>query len=54
LKLAKISRISTIFYFGLEGIGGLNMETDENENVSLFSSFERLVIDFVYRAFLAR
>ncbi|KAF5386975.1 hypothetical protein D9615_001779 [Tricholomella constricta] len=26
------SRISTIFYFGLEGIGGLEMETDEDEN----------------------
>ncbi|KAF8968399.1 glycoside hydrolase [Flammula alnicola] len=28
----KFSRISTIFYFGLEGIGGLSMETEENEN----------------------
>ena len=27
------ARISTIFYFGLEGLGGLEMETDENENV---------------------
>lgn len=27
------SRISTIFYFGLEGLGGLEMETDEDENV---------------------
>ncbi|RDB24187.1 putative mannosyl-oligosaccharide glucosidase [Hypsizygus marmoreus] len=26
------SRISTIFYFGLEGLGGLEMETDENDN----------------------
>ncbi|KAG5645845.1 hypothetical protein DXG03_005187 [Asterophora parasitica] len=26
------SRISTIFYFGLEGLGGLGMETDEDEN----------------------
>ncbi|KAJ8454307.1 hypothetical protein ONZ45_g19357 [Pleurotus djamor] len=26
------SRISTIFYFGLDGIGGLDMETDENED----------------------
>ncbi|KAF4576863.1 Processing alpha glucosidase I [Pleurotus pulmonarius] len=26
------SSISTIFYFGLEGIGGLDMETDEDEN----------------------
>ncbi|KAG6879960.1 hypothetical protein C0992_008894 [Termitomyces sp. T32_za158] len=25
-------RISTIFYFGLEGLGGLEMETDEDEN----------------------
>jgi len=28
------SRVSTIFYFGLEGLGGLEMETDENENVN--------------------
>ncbi|CAA7265444.1 unnamed protein product [Cyclocybe aegerita] len=28
----KISRISTIFYFGLEGLGGLDMVTEENEN----------------------
>ncbi|PPQ68502.1 hypothetical protein CVT26_003441 [Gymnopilus dilepis] len=28
----KVSRVSTIFYFGLEGLGGLEMETDENEN----------------------
>ncbi|TFK42937.1 glycoside hydrolase [Crucibulum laeve] len=26
------SRISTMFYFGLEGLGGLDMETDEDEN----------------------
>ncbi|KAF8226175.1 glycoside hydrolase family 63 protein [Tricholoma matsutake] len=26
------TRISAIFYFGLEGFGGLEMETDENEN----------------------
>jgi len=26
------ARISPIFYFGLEGLGGLEMETDENEN----------------------
>ncbi|KAF6764909.1 glycoside hydrolase [Ephemerocybe angulata] len=26
------SRISTIFYLGLEGIGGLEMETDEDDN----------------------
>ncbi|KAF9466429.1 glycoside hydrolase [Collybia nuda] len=26
------SRISTIFYFGLEGFGGLEMDTDEDEN----------------------
>ncbi|KAF5324636.1 hypothetical protein D9611_004403 [Ephemerocybe angulata] len=26
------SRISTIFYLGLEGIGGLDMETDEDDN----------------------
>jgi len=27
-----ISRVSTVFYFGLDGMGGLEMETDENEN----------------------
>lgn len=27
------SRPSVIFYLGLEGLGGLDMETDENENV---------------------
>ena len=33
LHTDKVSRVSTIFYFGLEGLGGLEMETDENENV---------------------
>ncbi|PPR04967.1 hypothetical protein CVT24_010425 [Panaeolus cyanescens] len=28
----KISRISTIFYFGLEGLGGLDMDTPEDDN----------------------
>ncbi|KAF8803526.1 glycoside hydrolase [Phlegmacium glaucopus] len=28
----KPSRISTIFYFGLEGLGGLDMETDEKDD----------------------
>lgn len=28
----RVSRISTIFYMGLEGVGGLEMETDEDEN----------------------
>ncbi|KAF9566233.1 glycoside hydrolase [Agrocybe pediades] len=28
----KISRVSTIFYFGLEGMGGLSMESEEDEN----------------------
>jgi len=27
------TRISTIFYFGLEGLGSLEMESDESENV---------------------
>jgi hypothetical protein len=31
---ASPSRTSFIFYFGLEGMGGLELETDENENVS--------------------
>ncbi|OCH95312.1 glycoside hydrolase family 63 protein [Obba rivulosa] len=29
---ARPSRISTVFYVGLEGLGGLDMETEENEN----------------------
>ncbi|OBZ75646.1 putative mannosyl-oligosaccharide glucosidase [Grifola frondosa] len=32
LNLGSPSRISTIFYFGLEGLGGIDMETEENEN----------------------
>ena len=27
------SRTSFVFYAGLEGLGGLELETDENENV---------------------
>jgi hypothetical protein len=27
------SRISTIFYLGLEGLGGIDLITDEDENV---------------------
>ena len=30
---AALSRVSTVFYFGLDGLGGLEMETDEDENV---------------------
>jgi len=37
--LGKLSQISTIFYFGLEGIGGLEMETEEDEDVHLPSMF---------------
>lgn len=33
LRTDRVSRISTIFYMGLEGVGGLEMETDEDENV---------------------
>ncbi|KAJ8078522.1 Processing alpha glucosidase I [Marasmius tenuissimus] len=32
LDASRPSRVSTIFYFGLEGIGGLEMETDEDED----------------------
>lgn len=32
-KLEYPSRISTIFYLGLEGLGGIDLITDENENV---------------------
>jgi hypothetical protein len=33
------SQISLVFYAGLEGLGGLEMETDENENVSGRSNY---------------
>ena len=33
LRTDRVSRVSTIFYMGLEGVGGLEMETDEEENV---------------------
>jgi len=29
----KISHISTIFYFGLEGLGGLELKTNQDHNV---------------------
>ena len=31
----RVSRISTVFYMGLEGVGGIEMESDEDENVSI-------------------
>ena len=31
----QIMRISPIFYMGMEGVGGIDMETDEDENVGL-------------------
>lgn len=33
LRTGKPSRTSFIFYAGLEGMGGLELETDEDENV---------------------
>lgn len=30
------SKTSLIFYFGLEGLGGIDMDTDENENVGQY------------------
>jgi hypothetical protein len=39
ITLAKISRISTVFYMGIEGLGGLDMETDEDENVCAVESY---------------
>jgi hypothetical protein len=30
------SKTSLIFYFGLEGLGGFDMDTDENENVGQY------------------
>jgi hypothetical protein len=39
LSLDVPARISLVFYAGLEGIGGLDMETDENENVSHTSAY---------------
>jgi len=35
LCLDKLSRISLIFYVGLDGLGGLDMETDENDHVGM-------------------
>lgn len=38
LKLSETdvpSRISTIFYVGLEGLGGVDLDTEENENVCI-------------------
>ncbi|PSR88880.1 hypothetical protein PHLCEN_2v5029 [Hermanssonia centrifuga] len=32
IHLDRISRISTVFYMGVDGLGGLEMETDEDEN----------------------
>ncbi|KAJ7063071.1 glycoside hydrolase [Mycena amicta] len=32
LKSDKPSRVSTIFYFGIEGLGGIDMDTEEEEN----------------------
>lgn len=32
-NIAYPSRISTIFYLGLEGLGGVDLITDEDENV---------------------
>lgn len=31
----KPSRISCIFYVGLDGLGGLDMETEEDDHVSM-------------------
>jgi hypothetical protein len=33
IYLARPSQISTVFYFGLEGLGGLEMETEEDDSV---------------------
>lgn len=33
-------RTSMIFYMGMEGLGGLEMETDEDENVCLVNVFQ--------------
>ena len=35
IRLDRVSRISTVFYMGLEGVGGIEMESDEDENVSI-------------------
>lgn len=35
--LEKVSRISVVFYMGMEGLGGIEMETDEDENVSFLN-----------------
>lgn len=33
LDIVQPSRISTIFYLGMEGLGGIDMDTDEEDNV---------------------
>ncbi|KAF5376548.1 hypothetical protein D9757_008280 [Collybiopsis confluens] len=49
----KPSRISTIFYFGLEGLGGIDMDTDEEDDGLLgdikFSGSTPELDDFVIR-----
>jgi hypothetical protein len=32
-RAEKISHVSTVFYFGLEGLGGLDLETDQDQDV---------------------
>lgn len=33
--IERVTRVSTVFYMGVEGLGGLEMETDEDESVSI-------------------
>ena len=37
LPKGRLLRVSTVFYMGVEGVGGIDMETDEDENVSCVS-----------------
>lgn len=48
------SRTSFIFYFGVDGLGGLDMETDEDENVGSYITSVTLFNADIYRVLKAR
>jgi Glycosyl hydrolase family 63 N-terminal domain len=50
LCIGKPSRTSFIFYAGMEGMGGLDMETDENENVRSIYFYPSLQLNEHVRA----
>ena len=50
VKLAQVSQTSLIFYLGLEGLGGLDMDTDEAENVCHDPSHVSSPLNYEHRA----